>query len=594
MKKHQDAVSRKQNQQAKSQKLEAKSGNIKQGQVKPDNKEQDSSKTVSKQSKTASLAKPGIFQHLDSKAALEKASSGSSDKKKKPKIKRRLFKLPHNASRDEGPSDKDIALSNLNSLEIAAIPKPPKVSEQHMPSLLFRIAMAITALSDSKLSFAAAGLYVVLCNLLSRFIVVRVATAYGSYNVEVNVSGLIVGEPSTNKSAVIHRVLERGRDLISQAKKQGTEKTLFDIEKEKIQRKGARKKLEQAQKIRTEDPKQAMELEAEARSALTQAENTVRCENFIINKCTLASLVRKVSQTDDPLLMVHEEAGGLLKLTQKAGDPTKEFYIGLMDGNSTENYENAHHEFDTSGKRLSILGAVQPEVVSKIVISVNDGLIQRFPIIAYENTTSEQKITLNTSQVEKSFDTWNKLLTKLTKHPEKRYEIELTKAVQQELRLLKSHFDTRINDKQTHTILKGLFGKRPSFIVSIAAANAFIRNRGFKALVIELEDIKLAAEYAELNEEHFKIAFGFNEHTREKRALDLINRIMFSKFAKEKFTASQIAKNEWRGFKTSSSFEELLNILKKYQLAYQLKPAATKDGGRPTVYWEINKDLLEN
>lgn len=576
-----------QRQQSKRQKLEAVKGKAKTRQIGTDEMQK-------KMPKADSSAKPGIFTRPDYKAALEKASSGSSSKKKKPKIKSRFFKKVPNTLRDDGPSDKDIAEHNLNALEMATIPRPAKISEQHMPSLLFRFTMAITALSESKLSFAAAALYIVLCNLLSRFLLVRVATAYGSYNVEVNVSGLIVGEPSTNKSPVFQKVLERARDLISKAKKQGSDKTSFDIEKEKVQRKEARKKLEQAQKIRAEDPKQAMELEAEANSLLSKTENTVSRKNFIISKCTLASLVRKVSKTDDPLLMVHEEAGDLLKLTQKAGDPTKEFYIGLMDGNSIENYENAHNEFDTAGKRLSILGAVQPEVISKIVISVNDGLIQRFPIIAYENTVSEQKITLSASQVEKTFDTWNKVLTNLTTHPEKRFEIELAKAAQQELSLLKSHFGTRINDKQTHTILKGLFGKRLSFIVSIAAANAFIRNRGFKDLIIESEDITLAARYAELNEKHFKIAFGFNEVTQEKRALELLNRIMFSKFAKEKFTASQIAKNEWRGFKASSSVEELLNVLKDYKLAYQLKPAATQDGGRPTVYWAINTDLLEN
>lgn len=574
-------------QQTKRQKLEAVKGKVNARQLGSDEKQK-------KMPKADSSAKSGIFTRPDYKAALKKTSSGSSSKKKKPKIKSSFSAIVPNPSRDEGPSDKDIAQSNLHSLEDAAIPKPPKVSEKCMPSTMFHIAVAIAALSGSKQSFAAAGLYVVLCNLLSRFLVVQVANSYGSYNVEVNVSGLIVGEPSTNKSPVFKKTLEPARELIRQAKCSDSEKSIFDIEKEKVQRKEARKKLEQAQKIQAEDPKQAKELEAEARSLLAEAANTVQRKNFIINKCSLASLVRKVSKTDDPLLMVHEEAGDLLKLTQKAGDPTKEFYIGLMDGDSIENYENAHHEFNTSGKRLSILGAVQPEVISKIVISVNDGLIQRFPIIAYENTVSGQEITLETSQIVKSYDIWDTLLTHLTKHPEKRFEVVLTNAAQQEFILLKNQFDNRIKEQKTHTILKGLFGKRPSFIVSIAAANAVIRNHGFKGLKIKQDDIKLAAAYAELNEEHFKIAFGFNEVTQEKRALELLNRIMFSKFAKEKFTASQIAKNEWRGFKTSSSVEELLNVLKEYQLAYQLKPAATQDGGRPTVYWAINTDLLEN
>lgn len=575
-----------QRQQSKRQKLEAVKGKAKTLQIGTDEKQK-------KMPKADSSAKPGIFTRPDYKAAREKASYDSSSKKKKPKIISSFSAIVTNPSRDEEPSDIDIAQSNLRSLENAAIPKPPKVSEKCMPSTMFHIAMAIAALSGSKQSFAAAALYIVLCNLLSRYLVVQVANPYGSYNVEVNVSGLIVGEPSTNKSPVIKKTLERARELIRQAKCSDSEKSIFDIEKEKVQRKEARKKLEQAQKIQAEDPKQAKELEAEARSLLAESANTVQRKNFIINKCSLASLVRKVSKSDDPLLMVHEEAGDLLKLTQKAGDSTKEFYIGLMDGDSIENYENAHHEFNTSGKRLSILGAVQPEVISKIVISVNDGLIQRFPIIAYENTVSEQEITLETRQIVKSFDTWNQLLTDLTKHPAKRFEVELTNEAQQEFILLKNQFDNRIKEQKTHTILKGLFGKRPSFIVSIAAANAVIRNRGFKDLKIEHEDIKLAAAYAELNEEHFKIAFGFNEVTQEKRALELLNRILFSKFAKEKFTASQIAKNEWSGFKTSSSVEELLNVLKEYQLAYQLKPTATQDGGRPTVYWSINTDLLE-
>jgi hypothetical protein len=570
----------------------------------------------SKQVETKGKPSEPMFLSLDLEGAAKNISAMPSKKRKKTQAtrsnsvnttERQQSSIKHAPKNEEGFSviplpnldevshltDEDIAQANLDALKDVSNSLPARISQDCIPVTLFHMAQAITALAGTKLSFAIASLYVVLCNLLSRYIFVHATNLYGAiYTVEINISGLIIGEPSSNKSPAVKKVVAGVREAISQTKRIHSDKTLFELEKERIQHKHARQLLNEALKVKHSDPKKAHELENQAKLLMTQAQEIKQLKNFIISKSTEAALIRKVSKTDDPILMIHEEAGDLLKLTQKAGDTKKQLYINLMDGDSLENHENSFQEFNTSCKKLSILGAVQPEVVSKIVIAVNDGLIQRFPIIAYENNHSLDEVTLDSAQINEHYSKWKKLSVSLLSHSGECREIKPTKDAQNLLDQLRKEFDALCRDKRTNPILQGVFGKRTSFVLSISAANAFIRHKSFKNLEIIEEDIQLATAYAAINLEHFKFAFGFTELTKEKQALDLLKRIKYSKLSSEKFTASMIAKNEWSGFKKAPFVEELLEILGEYQLTYASKADSSK-GGRPTVYWKINQDLLE-
>ncbi|WP_176714626.1 DUF3987 domain-containing protein [Alishewanella sp. HH-ZS] len=496
-------------------------------------------------------------------------------------------------------NSKDICKHQLKKLKDASKVTSPKFQESMLPDLLLQMATAIAIRSNSSIAYAAICIYVIVSNLLSRIVFVQPFNNNSGFRISPNMSGLIVDNPSTGKSGTLDTALAAVTEVISQH----STRELSDLESLKIAqlKRMAKKKVNEIlilEEEEGEDHEEVNQLKKEA-AVIQQRINELKQKkgipDFLLSNLTKAALLKTVSETDYPIIMNKHEVGSILKLSQKPGDVFKELLIELMDGNSRSNHVDGHRTYKTKGKKAGLLGCTQPDTLEKIVGFVNDGLIQRFSLIAFCEKNKVAQDAMSDTHVDGCLTLWEKIIEKLTTFNFKDWEVILpTKDAEASLRQIKADYESKMAEESDRPIIEGLYGKRFPFIASVSLVNAFFRTKklNFSELTIELEDVECAAEYVEFNEVHFKNAFGLNETKREAKALELLERLISSNLASKSFTVSQVIKKEWRGFKGAALVESLLGMLNQYQLIDK-RSSDSSLGGRPTVYWKINQDLLE-
>lgn len=500
---------------------------------------------------------------------------------------------------DADLSSQDVSIHQLKKLKDASKVTSPKVHESMLPDLLFKMAKAIAISANSSIAYAAICIYVIISNLISRIVYVQPFKNNSGFRISPNMSGLIVDNPSTGKSGTLDVALAAVTEAIS---KHSTRK-LSDLDRLQISElwRMMRKKVNEITKLELEEGKDHEEVKvlkneaAGIQQRIDELKQEKGIPEILLNSLTKAALLKTVSETDFPIIMNKNEVGSILKLSQKAGDPFKELLIELMDGNSHSNHVDGHRTYKTKGKKAGLLGCTQPHTLEKIVDFVNDGLIQRFSLIAFCEKNKVAQDAMNDTEVDCYMTLWEKIIEKLITFTFKDWVAILpTKDSQALLKHLKADYENKMSQECDNQIIEALYGKRFPFITSVSLVNALFRAKtlNLSELTIEHEDVEYAAKYAEFNEIHFKNAFGLNETKLEAKALELLDRLISSNLASKSFTVSQVIKKEWRGFKGSALVEQLLELLNKYELVNK-RSSSSALGGRPTVYWKINQDLVE-
>ncbi|CAM3954131.1 DUF3987 domain-containing protein [Rheinheimera salexigens] len=490
-------------------------------------------------------------------------------------------------------------------LESTANPSPKNPTPDCFPPQLYNLVMALAALSNSYTSYSAVCVYMLLSNLLSRFFTIQPDSGNPNYIVSPNQSGILIGPPSIKKSPVLNSILKPVYEFLERMATMHRPSAV-DIKlqnrKKSYYLKKADKKLQEALDLREENPIASEKLENEAKELIRLADPISEYDkhkHLVVSNCTAMGLATVVDDSEMPLLVVQDELGNLLKETLSAGNKTKELLIGLMDGMSPENYVNANRVYETRNKKVSIIGATPTETLNAFKHAVNDGFIMRFTLVALPDQKAIKSKEIQNTVINSGLSGWNQLIGNLvTQIPSELTTIKLSAKAEEKLDSINDVYEQRIASDNTVQKIKSLLGKRPSFVASIALVNAFARyefdlEKLTKGKVMQ-QDIDLASKYAEVTESHFAVAFGVHSNIEEQQALELLNRITESRFATEVFTASQIAKNEWSGFKDPKFVESLLLVLREYALVRIVSNSSSSNkGGRPTRKWAVVSELVE-
>lgn len=552
------------------------------------------------------LPKKKVTQQLkDTPANRENCSKGSADKQAK-NLEKGISKFKLQKPLVSEVNESAEAKNRKKQLENTAKPRPMPVTQDCFPAEIFTFIQVLAALSNSYISYSAACVYMLLSNLLSRFFTIQPDSDNPNYIIVPNQSGVLVGPPSIKKSPVIHSILKPAYEFLKRLAtdfKPSAEELMVINRKRKLFTDKAHKKIAEALEICDENPIAAGKLENEALELLRLANPTTEYDihkHLVVSNCTAMGLVSVVHESTIPLIVIQDELGGVIKETLTAGNKTKEAMIGLMDGTSPENYVKANRVYETRNKKVSIIGATPTDTFNALKKEINDGFLIRFTLIALPDSKAIKAKQIPSKAKNIGLSAWNQLIGDLVSQvPNELVNIKFSDKSEQKFDVIGNVYEQRIECESTPQKVKSVLGKRPSFVASIALVNAFARC-GFdlkklsKSRVM-LKDLELASKYADVIESHFAVAFGVHDNLEEQQALELLNRLLASKFATAVFTASQIAKNEWSGFKDPKVVETLLLVLREYELVRIVSNSLSgSKGGRPTRKWAVVSELVED
>lgn len=552
------------------------------------------------------LPESKVKQQLKDKSAnRQDFSKGSADKQAK-NLEKGISKFKLQKPLVSEVNESAEAKNRKKQLENTAKPRPMPVTQDCFPAEIFTFIQVLAALSNSYISYSAACVYMLLSNLLSRFFTIQPDSDNPNYIIVPNQSGVLVGPPSIKKSPVIESILKPVYEFLEQLAasfKLSAEELMIFNRKKKLLIDKANKKIAEALELAEENPIEAEKLENEAKEFIRQANPSNEYEihrHLIVSNCTAMGLASVVDESNIPLIVVQDELGNVYKETLAAGNKKKEVMIGLMDGTSPENYVNANRVYETRYKKVSIIGATPTDTLNAFKGAVNDGFIIRFTLIALPDPKAIKAKQIPNEAKKVGLSAWNQLIGTLVRQvPTELVNIKFSEKAEKKFDAISSKFEERIESEATSQQIKSLLGKRPTFVASIALVNAFARY-GFDLKKLSesrvmLKDLELASKYADVIESHFAVAFGVHGNLEEQQALELLNRLLASKFATAVFTASQIAKNEWSGFKDPKVVETLLLVLREYELVRIVSNSLSgSKGGRPTRKWAVVNELLED
>lgn len=269
---------------------------------------------------------------------------------------------------------------------------PPEI----IPEPLRDYCVDIAHRMQCPIDYVAIGLLTMISSVIGTGCAVR-PKQKDNWQIVPNLWGVIVGNPSVLKSPSLNEALKPLARLENQAhEKYQTEykNYLADVELYKTEKDGLISGIKKSAKSGSGKP-----------DNLTKQYNELKepeepCEKrFRTNNATVEKMGELLAKNPRGLLLFHDELAGLLASWNKEGHETdRAFYLQAWNGSGhyfTDRISRGTIRIDNVC--ISILGGIQPTVLRKYLYSLlngfaNDGLFQRFQLLAYPDPVKNWKL----------------------------------------------------------------------------------------------------------------------------------------------------------------------------------------------------------
>ena len=236
-------------------------------------------------------------------------------------------------------------------------------------------------MNNAPLSFTATAALLVLSSAIGRRVGIR-PKRRDNWTVTPNLWGMLIAPPSIKKSPIFSEMIKPLQKLEMEAY-------------ERYEEEMAAYRLERvAYDIEMKEYKERIK-EGESPTPPTEPKEP-KPKRYIINDATVEKVAVIMKDNPDGLALFMDELAGWFKTMEKQGRETdKQFWLEVFNGNGSRSVDRiGRGSLYVPHVCATIFGTIQPDTLMGIVkkttgqSSGGDGLLQRFQLVAYENTPS--------------------------------------------------------------------------------------------------------------------------------------------------------------------------------------------------------------
>jgi hypothetical protein len=492
-----------------------------------------------------------------------------------------------NAANTYWPAPKPLVneLKPVKQLNIDLLPKV-------MQSLVVDSAERMQCPPD----FLAAGLLIVASSIIARNVVVQPKHSDTGWVEVPNLWGVIIGKPSLLKTptlSIAMAALDKLEIISRELHKEELKEFQVDCELMEIH---------------------AVINKKEAKSAITKDKNHSKAKailmadqidddeppsqtRYIINDGTFEKIADLQCSNTKGLLVFRDELSGWLKGLNKP-DKTNDrsFYLESWNGNKS-------YTVDRIGRgttfiptnRLSILGGIQPDVFSNLILETvsgsqgGDGLLQRFQVAVYPDLIDKPAF-IDKAPNKQAFVLFRDKIISLAKWSNDHEEQHVLQFDKEAYHLYKEwylHNETLIRADNQQVSLEAHYAKYRGLVPSIAAIFHVLEVDSVdESPLINKEDTLAAIEYVEYLRTHAERIYSLPE-----QYVLIGAKVILKNFDKlnDTFLVRDVYRKKWKGLTTKDLVEPSLAILEEsgYCMPLETDP---KSIGRSTTYYVKHPD----
>lgn len=446
--------------------------------------------------------------------------------------------------------------------------------------------------------FPAVGAMVALSSVIGRKACIR-PKRQDDWRVIPNLWGVIVGRPSAMKSPALSEVMKPLDRLEASASEVHAEQ-MRDF---KINHRMA----EISAKVAEKDIKKAIGQghEETARYLLEQLQDDEGLQEpplrrYRVNDSTMEALGETLMDNPTGLLVYRDELAGLLKAMDKEGqEGARTFYLQGFDGDQPYVFDRIvrGRNLRVEAVCLSLLGGIQPGKLQAYIReavrggSGDDGLLQRFGLMVWPDDSREWRNVdrwPDSAAKQEAFDLFGRLdALEPDTDPETGRIIPREYRFDGEAQVLfeewYGNLKRMVKDPDLHPALESHFGKYPKLIPALALVCALADGEEIVGKV----SLMRALAWGDYLKSHAERAYAAGSRTATEGAVALLKKIK-SGSIKSGFSPREVYLKGWSRLTTPEDVQAAATLLCDLHHVREIEHKPGRQGGRPSVCYEIN------
>lgn len=494
-------------------------------------------------------------------------------------------------------------------------PTKPLACENILPLIGTKIVHTIAAQTESVPDFAATALLGTLSLAVANSFRIQPDKYNTTYIITPNLSGMIIAEPGSRKSAPVRLATEPFMKLEKAHAKSRMKKSKDDAKQLSKQNFKNLAYAKKAKELSTEllnfapYSSEYKNIEHQIDEILELHQDTPKItppKILVVQDPTLKGLLKIAEAQSEPVLIYKDELAPFLEevYASKNGG-LRRYLIEAMDGKNSYTNVTAHKSTQTvKPSIISLIGTTQPSVILKLVSKitaekvVDDGYLDRFQLLAFPSSSYVLEHTNSLEHVdEQSIELLSALIKLLYKGPKTPIKVALTPLAQKELEKYKATLKKYQKSGNASPHVKNKLSKYPDMMLSIALIIAVLRSfekdptAVFTLKTLKTHDLKMAQKWTKYYFQHLTKLWG-SKSTKKENALKILNNIKSLLDENKCFTTRDITQRNWAGInndndKAKKALEVLVNegVIKSVN--------TNKKTGRPSEKWQVIANIVD-
>jgi hypothetical protein len=452
--------------------------------------------------------------------------------------------------------------------------------------------------------FSAVGAIAAISSLIGARAVVQ-PKQHDNWQVVPNLWALIVGRPGVMKSPALGQVMMPLNQMEATARKLFQtvhESWELDCKVSKIQDDANEKKAKGLiDKGNTAAARQLLTPSA------TPAEPTMR--SYVETNTTMEALGVTLQQNPWGLIVYRDEIFSFLTtLDSEDNQEARGFYLQGYDGNQGYKFKRiTRSETWLDRVCIAMLGGIQPGKIQRYVRDAvsggngDDGLLQRFGLTVWPDIEAEFKLVDQWPDTQAKQAAWAVFERLAPLQPLNDTEPVVWRFTPEAQALFFDWlvpFETEIRSDELHPAMVSHLAKYRKLIPALALIFALIDTPDSGGVIHEAE-LRRALAMGEYLRSHANRLYAAATTPETKAAETLLSKIKAGKLVggdgavSSRFTPRLVAKKSWSGLGSSADVRKAADLLVDYDyLRREVEPVGAS-GGRPSVCYVINPEVLQ-
>lgn len=494
-------------------------------------------------------------------------------------------------------------------------PTQPLAFDGKLPPMALKMVCTIAAKTESVPDFAVTAFLTTLSLAISNLFRIQPDKNNTAYIITPNLSGMIIAEPGSRKSAPVRLVTESFTNLEKAYAKSQMKNARDDakqLSKQKLKNLAYEKKarslsVELVDYSSTSD--EYKDIEKQLDDALEKYQEIPQKKApkmLVVQDPTLKGLLQIAEAQSEPVLIYKDELAPFLEeVYASKNSGFRRYLIEAMDGKNSYTNVTAHKSIQTvKPPIISLMGTTQPSVIYKLVGKiaaekiVDDGYLDRFQLVTFPNANYVLEHSTSLEHVdEQSIGALMALVKLLYKSSKAPIKVTINDDAKKRFESYKTKLSNLQKSEKISPHVKNKLSKYPDMMLSIALVIAVLRtfekdpSSIFTLKTLKSTDLKMASKWTHYYFQHLKKLWS-SKSAKKENALKILENLKSLLDENKCFTTRDITQRNWAGInKENDKAKAALQILVDEGVIKSVND--NKKTGRPSEKWQLIVKIVD-